>query len=78
VTVYRNHQSDSFKKEEIMLYIELSIGLPLLAIAIQEDKTFTASELCLDRIEFIFATQTLTLTPPQCWIRLSKDQLVLL
>jgi hypothetical protein len=42
---------------------ELPIGAPLLSIAIQEDKTFTASELCPDRIEFIFATQTLTLTP---------------
>jgi hypothetical protein len=61
-----------------MVENELSIGSPLLAIATQEDKTFTASELCLDRIEFIFETQTLTLTPPQCWVRLSKDQLVLL
>ncbi len=42
---------------------ELPIGAPLLAIAIQEDETFTGTELCLDRIEFIFATQTLTLTP---------------
>jgi hypothetical protein len=46
-----------------MVENELPIGSPLLAIVIQEDKTFTASELCLDRIEFIFATQTLTLAP---------------
>ena len=30
----------------------------LSSIAIQEDETFTGSELCLDRIEFIFATLT--------------------
>jgi hypothetical protein len=46
-----------------MIENELPIASPLLAIVIQEDKTFTASELCLDRIEFIFATQTLTLMP---------------
>ncbi len=46
-----------------MVENELSIGEPLLAIVIQEDKTFTGEELCLDRIDFIFATQTLTLTP---------------
>ena len=36
------------------------IGAPLLAIAIQEDETLTGSELCLDWIEFIFATLSLT------------------
>lgn len=45
----RKHQSDSSEKER-MFKNKLTIGAPLLAIVIQEDKTFTGSEVYFDRI----------------------------
>lgn len=43
-----------------MVENDFPIGAPLLNIFAIEDQTMTSLELCLDQVEFIFETQTLT------------------
>ncbi len=43
-----------------MVENDFPIGAPLLNIAAIEDQVMTSLELCLDQVQFIFETQTLT------------------